>query len=181
MRRIIALTMMALALLAACPPGDKSPPSPHLIVLNKNVLSIYGLSDPCKVKSVEVIVNNYTIYSASPDKESVNLVVTLPSKTPMVLVIRYSDGKGNKGGLTWTVRYLPYVPYTLETMVVSNGKGVVMVNPPPNKPALPPAFGDPAYQTGAWILMASLAFVLGLIRYAYHKLVQGRMSLKHTS
>jgi hypothetical protein len=166
---IIALLMLMTTALALTCKGDHSPPSPHLILLKENVLKIEGLSDPCKVAKLEVIIvkNNKTstVFSTNPNAVTVNAVVTLNARPPFTLTVSYEDGAGNPGSLTWVINNYPYITYTLEQMIVQGTKAVVMVNPPPAKPALPPEFGEVSYQTSVWFVMALLGFGLGFIRY----------------
>jgi len=171
MRKIIMLMLIAATVLGAraCV-GDHSPPSPQEIVLQSNVLKVIGLSDPCKVEKLEILIikknETLTALSTAPRAETVNAVVTLNAEPPFTLVVSYADGAGNPGSLTWKIRYLPYIAYTLEQMVVQGTKAVVLVNPPPAKPALPRSIGDVNIQSGAWMVMALLGLSLGAIRYA---------------
>ncbi|NPA85265.1 MAG: hypothetical protein GXO07_04575 [Crenarchaeota archaeon] len=168
MRIIIALMALALLAHAACE-GDSSPPSPELIIIRGNLLTISGLSDPCKVATLEVIVAKgnltSTVLSTQPGSERVNALVELPLEPPITLTIRYSDGAGNVGSLTWNIKYYPYIAHTLEQMIVQGTRAVVVISPPPARPALPPELGDVNVQTTTWLIMATLGFALGLIRY----------------
>jgi len=165
-RNVIAL-LFGLGLLLAAGCDDGSPPSPQEIVLDHNLLVVKGLTDPCNVSRVEIIIvkdgTTTTLLETEPLKTSVDLRATLP-RPPFTLTLAYSDGAGNNGTLTWTVSYLPYTPHTLEKMVITGTKALVLVNPPPARPALPEEYGDPNFQNGAWLLVAGAAFLVGLIR-----------------
>jgi len=171
MRKIIMLMLIMATISGAqtCT-GDHSPPSPQEILLHSNVLKIIGLSDPCKVEKLEILIikkdETLTALSTAPNAKTVNAVVTLNARPPFTLVVSYADGVGNPGSLTWRIRYLPYITYTLEQMVVQGTKAVVLVNPPPARPALPKTIGDVNFQSSAWMIMALLGLSLGAIRYA---------------
>ena len=172
-----ALSLLPLLTLLLLAPSLRAitclgPPSPDKVLLYENVLKILGLSDPCKVKdlNITVIFDNTTVTRAfTYTVSTVNAIITLPKLTPITITIKYSNYANKTGSLHWTISYLPYTTYTLvyKTSTVSGTAVgyVVLVNPPPEKPLLPKDLGDPNNQTSILILGILLASLVGLVRF----------------
>ncbi len=148
-----------------------NPPSPKEILLYENTLSIVGLSDVCKVKyvNITIIYDNITkTFVHKYNEKTVNMIITLPTKTPLTVTLRYSNYGNKVGSLKWAISYLPYTTYTLVKMTsVLSGtvlRYFVLVNPPPNKPLLPEIFGDPKIQSSILVVAIALSSLVGLIK-----------------
>jgi len=147
------------------------PPSPKRIIIYENTLKVIKLSDPCRVKflNITVIFDGKTFVKALKyNAKAVNANIILPHTTPLTVTLAYSNYGGKTGSLKWTFKYLPYTTYTLVKLTSTVSKGTlrffVIVNPPPEKPLLPKLYGDPSIPAGILSLAIIVAAVVGLVK-----------------